>query len=266
MTIADGQPASYVDYEVRDRIAYITLNRPEVRNALSDDAIRQLRQLLIRMDDDDGAFVGILSGSGKVFSSGADVKQRQLRPKEELRRLGGPEARDARSGDLPYGLVNWKPLIAAVHGYAMGAGLYLALMCDLIVAAEGTQFQITETVRGTDSTRYLMMLAERSTLGFATDIALTGRFFSAEEAKTAGAIDRLVAAGTHLEQAEALARTILELPPLAVRQVVEARRGINEEVELKARLRRSRTLHLTEDFRESASSFTEKREAQYQGR
>jgi enoyl-CoA hydratase/carnithine racemase len=266
VTSADGVAAAHVDYELRDGVAYITLNRPEVRNALSDEVIRQLRQLLIRMDDDDGAFVGVLSGNGKVFSSGADIKQRQLRPKEELRRLGGPEARDARSGELPYGFVNWKPLIAAVHGYAMGAGLYLALMCDLIVAAEGTQFQITETVRGTDSTRYLMVLAERSALGFATDVALTGRFFTAEEAKRAGAIDRLVAPGRHLEEATTLARTILELPPLAVRQVVEARRGINEEVELRARLRRSRTLHLTDDFRESASSFVEKRQARYGGR
>jgi enoyl-CoA hydratase/carnithine racemase len=266
MTSTNGQSASYIDYEVRDGIAYITLNRPEVRNALSDDVIRELKQLLYRLDDDEDALVGILSGRGKAFSSGADVKQRQLRPKEELRRLGGPEERDARSGELPYGMTNWKPLIAAVHGYAMGAGLYLAMMCDLIVAAEGTQFQITETVRGTDSTRYLLMLAERSTLGFATDVALTGRFFSAEEAKSAGAIDRLVAPGGHLEEAESLARTILALPPLAVRQVVEARRGVNEEVELKARLRKSRTLHLTDDFKESASSFIEKRAAEYRGR
>jgi enoyl-CoA hydratase/carnithine racemase len=110
------------------------------------------------------------------------------------------------------------------------------------------------------------MLAGRATLGFATDVALTGRFFSADEAKSAGAIDRLVAPGTHLEEAESLARMILALPPLAVRQVVEARRGVNEEVELKARLRKSRTLHLTDDFRESASSFIEKRAAEYRGR
>jgi enoyl-CoA hydratase/carnithine racemase len=262
---ATDPAVSFIDYEVSDGIAYITLNRPEVRNALSDAVIRELRGLLIRMDDDPHASVGVLSGVGKAFCSGADVKQRQLRPRDELRRLGGPEARDARTGDLPYGLVNWKPLIAAVHGYAMGAGLYLAMMCDLIVAAEGTQFQITETVRGTDSTRYLMMLAERSSLGFATDVALTGRFFSAEEGKRAGAIDRLVSAGEHVRAAEALARQILELPPLAVRQIVEVRRGINEEVEVRARMRRSRTLHLTDDFRESASSFIEKRPAHYRG-
>jgi enoyl-CoA hydratase/carnithine racemase len=102
MTSANGHPTSFIDYEVRDGIAYITLNRPEVRNALSDDLIRELKQLLYRLDDDPAASVGILSGRGKVFSSGADVKQRQLRPKDELRRLGGPEERDARSGDLPY--------------------------------------------------------------------------------------------------------------------------------------------------------------------
>jgi enoyl-CoA hydratase/carnithine racemase len=257
---------SDIDYEVRDRVAFITLNRPEVRNALSDDVIRELGELLYRLDDDDDASIGILSGRGKVFSSGADVKQRQLRSAEEMRRLGGPEARDARTGDLPYGMTNWKPLIAAVHGYAMGAGLYLAMMCDLVVAAEGAQFQITETVRGTDATRYLLLLAARSSLGFATDVALTGRFFAAEEAKAAGAIDRLAPTGGHLDVAEELASQILQLPPLAVRQIVEARRGVNEEVELKGRLRKSRTLHLTHDFRESASSFVEKRSPDFQGR
>ncbi|CAB4929096.1 unannotated protein [freshwater metagenome] len=265
MSAAGEQVEEQVLYRVEDGIAFITLNRPEKRNALSDDVVRQLRRTLVRMDDDDDAFVGVLHGNGKVFTSGADVKQRQLRPKEELRKLGGPEERDAKTGDLPYAMVNWKPLIAAVHGYAMGAGLYLAMMCDLIVAEEGTQFQVTETVRGTDSTRYLMMLAGRSSLGFATDCALTGRFFSAEEAKAAAAIDRLVAPGTHLAEAEALARQILELPPLAVRQIVEARRQINEEIELQGRIRRSRTLHLSDDFRESASSFMEKRKANFQG-
>jgi enoyl-CoA hydratase/carnithine racemase len=254
-----------VEYEVRDGIAFVTLNRPEVRNALSDDTIRDLERHLVRIDEDDAVEIGIIHGNGKAFSSGADVKQRQLRPREELRRLGGPEARDARVDGLPYRFANYKPLIAAVHGYVLGAALYLALACDLIVAATGTQFQITEVVRGTDGTRYMLLLAERSGLGFATDVALTGRMWSAEEAAPVGAIDRLVPSTDLLASAEELARTIIALPPLAARAIVEARRAVNEEIELRARLRRPRTLHLSDDFRESATAFVEKRDPVYHG-
>ncbi len=254
-----------VEYRVRDGIAFVTLNRPEVRNALSDDTIRELERRLVQIDEDDEVKVGIVHGNGKAFSSGADVKQRQLRPAEELRRLGGPEERDARVDLLPYRFANYKPLIAAVHGHVLGAALYVALTCDLIVAAAGTRFQITEVVRGTDGTRYMLLLAERSGLGFATDVALTGRMWTAEEAAPVGAVDRLVAPEDLLAGAEELARTILALPPLAARAIVEARRAVNEEIELRARLQRPRTLHLSEDFRESATAFVEKREPTYHG-
>jgi enoyl-CoA hydratase/carnithine racemase len=257
---------SHVEYDVRDGIAFITLNRPEVRNALSDDVIRELGALLVRADEDEQVQVAILSGRGKAFSSGADVKQRQLRPAEELRRLGGPEDRNARVDGLPYRYANFKPLIAAVHGHVMGAALYLALMSEMIVAAERTQFQITEVVRGTDGTKYMLLLAERSGLGFATDVAITGRFWTAEEGRAVGAVDRLTAPGAQLEAAVELARTIMALPPLAVRAIVEARRGVNEAIELQGRLRRPRSLHLSEDFRESATAFMEKRAPVYRGR
>src|SRR5215471_18187551 len=78
----------YVQYEQRDGIGYVTLDRPEVLNALNDDVIKQLREALFMLDDDDDAQVGILSGSGRAFCSGADIKQRQMRPVEELARLG----------------------------------------------------------------------------------------------------------------------------------------------------------------------------------
>jgi enoyl-CoA hydratase/carnithine racemase len=255
----DGTP-SLVEYELREGVAFITMNRPEVRNAISDDVVRELGRLLVRVDEDDDVQVAILSGHGKSFSSGADVKQRQLRSKEELRRLGGPEERDARVDGLPYRYANFKPLIAAVHGHVMGAALYLALMCEQIVAAEGTKFQITEINRGTDGNRYMHMLAERTGMGFATNVALTGRFFTAEEAYRLGGVERVVPPGEQLAAAEELARDIMKMPPLAIRAIVESRRGVMEEIDLRCRLRRPRTLHLSDDFRESASSFVEKRD------
>ena len=255
-----------IDYTLRDGVAHIVMNRPEVLNALTDDMILELKDTLYRLEDDPGAQVGVLSGAGRAFSSGADVKQRQLRPIEELDRLGSAQGRGSHLEDLMYRFARWKPIIAAVHGYVMGAGLYLSFMCEMIVAAEGTQFQITETSRGVDSTAFWHLLRERTSGGFATDVALTGRFWSAEEGLARGAVDRLVPLGQQATAAEELARQIMVNPPLAVRAMTEARRGVNEEIELRARLARPRGLHLSEDFRESARAFVEKRKPVFHGR
>jgi len=257
---------AYVEYAERDGIGYIMLNRPEVLNALNDDVIKQLREVLFQFDDDPNALVGILSGSGRAFCSGADIKQRQLRPREELARLGSPQGRGAHIEDLFQRFVNWKPIIAAVHGYAIGAGFHMALMCEMIVADEGAQFWIPEIPRGLWVANFWMLLSHRTGGGFATDVCLTARYFSAEEAHRRGAIDRVVPSGSHMEGAETLARAITVHPPLAVREAVQIRRGAMEELELASRLARRRDLHLTEDFRESATAFAEKRTPTFYGR
>ncbi len=257
----------FIEYRVTDDgIAHIVMNRPEVLNALTDDMILDLKETFYRLEDDANAHIGILSGAGRAFTSGADVRQRQLRPIEELERLGSAQGRGSHLEDIMYRFARWKPIIAAVHGYVMGAGLYLSFMCEMVVAAEGTQFQITETSRGVDSTGFWALLKERASGGFATDVALTGRFWSAEEGFAKGAVDRLVPLGKQVEAAEELAREIIKNPPLAIRAFTEARRGVNEEIEIRARLARPRHLHLSEDFRESARAFVEKRKPVFKGR
>jgi enoyl-CoA hydratase/carnithine racemase len=256
----------YVEYEQRDGIGYVTLNRPEVLNALNDDVIKQLREALFMLDDDDDAQVGILSGSGRAFCSGADIKQRQMRPVEELARLGSPQGRGAHIEDLLQRFAHWKPIICAVHGYAVGAGYHIAVMCEMIVAAKGSQFQIPEIPRGLWVANFWKLLSHRANGGFATDVCLTGRFFDAEEAYRHGAVDRLVEPGAHIEGAEEIARALMKNPPLAVREAVQIRRLAMEELELWSRLARRRDLHLTEDFRESASAFAEKRTPVFRGK
>src|SRR5262249_49538016 len=140
-------------YECAERIATITFNRPDKLNAFDDDQVRRLAAALRRFDTDPAAEGAILCGRGRAFSSGADVQQRQLRTREEFERLGGPQAHDANAADLLTRTVNWKPVIAAAHGYVMGLGLGLLLECDLIVAEEGTQMQVTETGRGLGGAR-----------------------------------------------------------------------------------------------------------------
>src|SRR6202790_157577 len=127
---------SSVEYSCAERIATITLNRPDKLNAVSDEVVRQLDEALHRFDLDPEAEVAILNGRGRAFSSGADVRQRQLRSREEFQNLGGPQGRGANSADLLTRAVNWKPVIAAVHGYVLGLALGLTLECDLIVRSE----------------------------------------------------------------------------------------------------------------------------------
>jgi enoyl-CoA hydratase/carnithine racemase len=258
--------ARLVEYTQRDGIGYITLNRPDVLNALNDDLLKQLRDVMFEFDLDTGAQVGIMSGAGRAFCSGADIKQRQMRPKEELARLGSPQGRGAHIEEILQGFVNWKPVIAAVHGYAVGGGLHIALMCELIVAEEGSKFQIPELRRGLWVANFWYLLSHRTGGGFATDVCMTGRFWTAEEGLQRGAVDRLAPSGGRMKIAEELAKGIMTNPPLAVREAVEVRRGPMQELELKSRLVRHRDLHLTDDFRESAAAFAEKRPPVFRGR
>ena len=137
-----------VNYERDGQVVTLTLNRPEKLNAFSDELVGALGDALHRFDTDDEAHIAILHGTGRAFSSGADVQQRQLRSREEFLKLGGPQGRGTHSSDLLTKAVNWKPVIAAAHGYVLGLSVGIVLECDLIVAEEGTKFQITETSRG----------------------------------------------------------------------------------------------------------------------
>jgi len=251
-----------VEYERSDHIATIALNRPDKLNAVNDDMVRQIAAALRRFDADDDARIAILCGRGRAFSSGADVRQRQLRSREEFERYGGAQAPDASSHDLLLRSVNWKPVMAAVHGYVLGLALGLMLECDLIVAEAGTKFQVTESPRGLSGAKYWALLNFRGGGALANDVALTGRFFTAEEAHAAGIIERIASQGDLMAAARALAAEVARNPPLGVRSTVRARRWyleqLSREVLLQVNLAK---LHLTEDFRESARAFTEKRPA-----
>ena len=190
-------------YEPQPPICHITLNRPEKLNAASDQLVEEVNDALFEFDADPELQVAIVSGAGRAFCSGADVKQRQLRSREELRRLGGPAGRRSRELSL-VDAVNWKPVIAAVHGYALGLGYMLAMTCDLVVAAEGTKFQIREVQRGLASGQHWVATWFWTGSRFANEIALTGRMFTAEEGLQHGMINRVVPAGDVMAAAEAL--------------------------------------------------------------
>ncbi len=249
-------------YSCEGGIATLTLNRPGKLNAFDDEQVIRLRDALRRVDADETAQVVIITGAGRAFSSGADVHQRQLRKREELERFGGPQAPDANASELLSRSVNWKPVIAAVHGYALGLGLGLMLECDLIVAEQGARFQITEVSRGLGGARHWGLMQLRGGGALANEVAITGRFFTAEEALAAGIINRVAPSGEYLSAARELAREILNNPPLSVRATVRTRRwymdALSREITMQAQPMK---LYLTEDFQEAARAFVAKRPA-----
>jgi len=251
---------NFVEYSCAEKVATITLNRPDKLNAVSDEVVRQLAEAFRRFDLDPEAEIAILNGNGRAFCSGADVRQRQLRSRDEFEKLGGPQGWGTNSADLLTKAVNWKPVIAAVHGYVLGLGLGLTLECDLIVAEAGTRFQLTETSRGLGASRYWALFHYRNAAAFGEEIVLTGRFFTAEEGLAAGLFNRVAPAGQHLDVARELARAVAKNPPLSVRTTVRTRRWYIERITREAQfIAAPFQLYLTEDFQEAARAFAEKR-------
>jgi enoyl-CoA hydratase/carnithine racemase len=249
-----------VDYGSTDRIATISLNRPDKLNAFNEALMRELGAALHRFDHDPAADVAVLSGNGRAFSSGADMREAQLAGREALERSRDPMGRGHPFAELLRRSDNWKPVVAAVHGYALGMALGLVLECDLIVAEEGTSFQVTETPRGLGGYRHWALLKARGATSFAEEVCLTGRFFSAEEAKAAGIVSHVAPKGELRSVALQLATAIAANPPLGVRETVRIRRWhlsrLAEEVAFQTEHLK---LELTEDFAEAARAFAEKR-------
>ncbi len=255
-------------YERKDKIVYITLNRPDVLNAMNDTMGQELIQAFREFDVDDKAWVAIISGKGRCFSAGADVKQRQLRPREEMARMVSPGG--GRSTGDPLELaqtVNWKPVIAAVHGYTVGVGLTIPMSCDLVVAADDTKFQLTEVKRGLGGATLWVLAWAAGGGKVANDIALTGRFFTAEEGRQMGIVNKVVPPDQLMAEAERLAGEILANPPLAVRCNVRVSRWfVNRMCEEAQLYTRALKLSLSEDFHESALAFVEKRKPVFKGK
>jgi enoyl-CoA hydratase/carnithine racemase len=210
-----------VRYELRGEITYISFNRPDKHNALRDEDIAGLVDALERFDADEAAQVAILFGQGRSFSSGGDVNERLRRSMDEGSIKGRTNEHSAFTS-----CENWKPVIAAVHGYCLGHAFGTALYCDHLIASRDAQFELTEIRLGLPTASFLPRLGHPA---FARDVAMTGRRFSAEEAWAGGIVTRLVDDGQHLHGAEQLAQEILANPQWAVRQNVRVRRIVMAE-------------------------------------
>ena len=250
--------------ETRGRVALITLNRPRQLNALNDALMNELGDALAKFDADEAIGAIVLTGSDKAFAAGADIGA--------MKDWG---YMDVYKSD--YITRNWekirsvrKPVIAAVAGFALGGGCELAMMCDIILAADGAKFGQPEIklgiIPGAGGTQRLPRAVGKAK---AMDLALTGRMMDAQEAERAGLVSRVVAPDKLLEQALSVAAQIAEysLPSVmmakeAVNRAYEA--PLSEGVLFERRLFHS--LFGTEDQKEGMAAFVEKRPGNWKGR
>jgi len=212
-----------VDYEKRDRVGYVTLNRPEARNALDDGLNAALWEVWADFNADDAVDVAIVTGAGKAFCSGADLKT--FIPKWEHATLLDARKHAARGigGGITRGQHRIaKPIIAAVNGYAIGGGFELALACDIRIASEKAKFGVFEVRHGLhQGDGGIVRLVAIAGAGVALDLTLTGREVSSEEAYRLGLVNQVVAHEELLPTAERWARMILANGQQAIRSAKE---------------------------------------------
>ena len=255
-------------YEKKGRIAYITLNRPEVLNAMNSELWGALVKAWADVRDDPDVWVALVTGAGdKAFCAGQDLKELGawlMTPQHQRSAPPIPEVSPMR------GMQVWKPFIAAINGICTGGGLELAMACDIRIAADTARPGLAEVKRGViagnSGTQKLIRLVP---FARALEMLMTGDFIDASEAYRIHLVNKVVPLARLLPEAEALASRICENGPMAVRAVKElAYRGIDMRLEegLDLELEISQRVALTEDAREGPRAFTEKRKPDWKGR
>jgi enoyl-CoA hydratase len=247
--------------ERRDGVLVITLNRPEARNAVNLALAEGVAVALDELDADSDLGAGVLTGAGKGFSAGMDLKAFVAgeRPWVGDRGFAGIVMRASS-----------KPLIAAIEGFAVAGGLEIALTCDLIVAARGAKLGTPEVKRSlVAAAGALRRLPQRLPYGVAMELALTGDPIDAERAYELGLVNRLAEPGQALDAALELAATIARNGPLALQasKAILQQQGDWTEAEFWQRQGEiAEPVMRSDDAREGATAFAEKREPVWQGR
>jgi len=249
-----------------DRIATVTINRPDKLNALNAQCKSELREFFTKAKSDESIGVVILTGAGeKAFVAGTDIG--------ELTALDVESGKEfAEGGQAIFDLIQHlgKPVIAAVNGYALGGGCELALACHIRIASENARFGQPEVnlgiIPGYGGTQRLARLVG---VGKAAELILTGNQIDAQEAMRIGLVNRVVPLAELLPTCESIARTILSKAHIAVRMALKAI-NTNLETPLSDGLRVEAALFGeccgTEDFKEGTRAFLEKRKASFVGR
>ena len=255
-----------IRYETADGVAIVTLNRPDVHNAMNETMRRELTRCFQGLAIDDEVRVIVVTGVGeRAFSAGADIREfvepaPPTRFREQRKRVDFRQAMDQC----------WQPIIAAIRGYAFGGGLELALACDIRLASDDAQLGLTEVnlaiIPGGGGTQRLPRVVGR---GKALEMILTAARIPAAEALRIGLVERVVPADRLQAEARDLARTLADKAPVALRYAKEAvvkglELPLSDGLRLEADL--SALLRTTDDRFEGARAFLEKRKPKWSGK
>jgi enoyl-CoA hydratase len=255
----------FITVEPRERkhVALIRLNRPKELNALNLQLMGELKQACADLDADEEVRAIVITGNERAFAAGADIKQ-----------MAGKTAIDMHKIDQ---FSTWdqirktkKPIIAAVSGFALGGGCELAMLCDMIIASESAKFGQPEikigVMPGAGGTQRLTRAVGKAR---AMEMVLTGKFISAEEAREAGLINKVVPVELYLEEALNLATEISTLSPLAVQMAKESvNQAFNTSLDQGLLFERKNfyMTFATEDQTEGMNAFVEKRRPEFKGK
>jgi enoyl-CoA hydratase len=250
--------------ERRDRVGLITLNRPKQLNALNDQLMNELGSALLAMNGDEAIGAIVITGNEKAFAAGADIGAMAQWTYMDVFKT-------------EYITRNWetirkirKPVIAAVSGFALGGGCELAMMCDIVIAADNARFGQPEiklgVIPGAGGTQRLPRAISKAK---AMDLCLTARFMDAQEAERSGLVSRVVPADRVVQEALEAAATIAEYSLPAVMMAKESINRAYESTLAEGVLFERRLFHslfATEDQKEGMSAFLDKRKPEFRHR
>ena len=257
--------AETILYEKQDNVVIITLNRPDALNSINRQLRRELGEAIDQFDGEDDSFVAIITGAGRAFCAGRDLKERASDNAEGIQ----ARASASMTPESPYMWPRtWKPMIAAVNGFALAGGWSIAQMCDLRLASEDAKLGITET-KWSLMPPFGTILPKMVPLSAVLELVFTAEPITAQRAYDIGFLNKVVPGGQLIDEAMALAQKIAENAPLAVQYFKElAYRGLNMSTQDISSL----TYHMydqlltTEDSKEGPLAFAEKRKPRWQGR
>lgn len=251
--------SSTVQYEVRDGIALVRIDRPDRLNAISRRVEHDVAAALAVADAAPDVRVVIITGTGKAFSVGADIEELATTPEAAVRQL------QATLGFLSSPERLRKPVIAAVNGYAFGGGLELAIACDVVIASERATFAAPEPTLGVVPAFAMQRLPALIGIARARELLLSARRLPAAEAREYGLVARVVPHDTLLDESRRLGASMAELAPAALELLkVSLNRNFSAQ-DLSFAARANAWLFATRDAAEGRAAFHEKRKARFSG-
>lgn len=257
-------------YEVKDSIAYLTINRPDKMNALNEQVRKELNMCMDAISEDDDVRGVIITGAGRAFVAGADLSEINAITDDQERYAANERMK--RGIHATYKKIEYlnKPVLAAVNGYALGGGFELALACDIRYAGAKAKFSLPEVklglVPGFGGTQRLSRIAG---LGNAVELCITGRQITAEEAKEMGIVSKVVEQDKLLEEAAELMKLIIANGPQAIKYNKTAvKKGYEMSLDdgLEFEIYVSGLADRTEDAKEGVAAFNEKRTPNFKNR